>query len=636
MLKRVTILCLAAVLLMSCILPNTMHAHAAYENTHTNTGNQRADIIAIALTQVGYKEGSGGYTKYGDYHGNAYADWCGYFVSWCARQAGVSTSVLKKQGWAAASRWGLSTFTASQKTPQPGDLYFRGTAHVGFVYYVSGSKFYTVEGNTVGDAVAIRCLDLNSYTFASPNYAGSNNVNHTHSMETKYESSHPHKEYKKCAGCDYKTYTGNTKTLDSCTTCVQANCSHSYSAWESVSSSKHQRVCSKCGKTGSGEHSWEDVKTIKEATCGADGSKLQRCATCGTEKTVTLKKTNNHTYSAWKSAGASKGHTHTCSVCNKVETVSHNWKDIKVTKAPNCKETGTKEQKCSTCGEERTTTIAKTTDHQYGDWEYVDGKYHTRSCEVCGLRSNARHNINEDGWVSDGENHWHECVDCKKEYDVQTHAYSGSCINPCDVCDYISSRGHNYGPTWFTSDSQHWQTCLDCGEKTLAKDHIFDGECDDSCNECGFTRDAGHKFGQVQIDAAAHWQECEVCGEIGGYEKHLPGEEATEEHGQYCTVCDYEIVPVLEHVHVYTYTGTTDAHRGACHCGHTLPSENHSWDMATGDCALCGLNGVQETSAMNWDFVWLILCGAVVTTTVVTIVATVKAAKKRKKAKTCA
>ena len=49
-----------------------LQASAAYENTHINTGNQRADIVAIAQTQVGYHEGSlegttngsDNYTKY--------------------------------------------------------------------------------------------------------------------------------------------------------------------------------------------------------------------------------------------------------------------------------------------------------------------------------------------------------------------------------------------------------------------------------------------------------------------------------------------------------------------------------------------------------------------------------------------
>ena len=631
MIKRVTILCLALVLVLGAVLPCITEVDAAYENTHVNTGNQRADIIAIALTQVGYGEGSGGYTKYGDYHGNAYADWCGYFVSWCARQAGVSTSVLKKQGWAAASKWGLSTFTSSQKTPQPGDLYFRGTAHVGFVYYVSGSNFYTVEGNTVGDKVAIRCLSLSGYTFASPNYAGSNNVNHTHSMQTGYDSSHPHKEYKKCAGCDYKTYTGSTKTLDSCTTCVQANCSHDYSEWKSASSSKHQRTCSKCGKVASAEHGWEDVMVDKEPTCGTDGSKTQRCSACGGTRSVTLKKTNNHSYGEWSSAGASKGHQHTCSVCKKVETVTHNWKDVKTIKEATCKEAGSKEQICSTCGQERTITVPKTNDHQYGQWSYVDGKLHARTCETCGIRSKDYHNVDKESWETDGDSHWHECVDCKEKYEVEAHTYTGSCINPCDVCGHLSAEGHNYGPEMYTNESKHWQKCVDCGEKSLAKNHFFDGECDATCDDCGYIRDAGHKFGETVCDAAAHWQECEVCGEIGGYEKHIAGEEATEEHGQYCTVCDFEIVPVLEHVHTYSYTSSSDSHLGVCGCGHKQGPENHNWDMSTGKCAMCGVNGVKQASSQNWDFVWLILAGAVVTSTVVTTVVMINGIRKRRR-----
>ncbi|MDE6519888.1 MAG: hypothetical protein K2K91_05430 [Ruminococcus sp.] len=49
-----------------------LETNAVYENTHTNTGNQRFDIVAIAQTQVGYHErslegttnGSDNYTKY--------------------------------------------------------------------------------------------------------------------------------------------------------------------------------------------------------------------------------------------------------------------------------------------------------------------------------------------------------------------------------------------------------------------------------------------------------------------------------------------------------------------------------------------------------------------------------------------
>ena len=632
MLKRVTILCLTAVLLLGLLLPMATETHAAYENTHVNTGNQRADIIAIAATQLGYAEEAGGWTKYGDYHGNAYADWCGYFVSWCARQAGVSTSVLKKQGWAAASKWGLPTFTASERLPQPGDLYFRGTAHVGFVYYTSGNKFYTLEGNSVGDKVVCRALDLysSSYTFASPNYAGSNNAAHVHDLVYTHESAHPHKEYKKCSGCDYVTYTGANQIVNDCVTCIQENCSHEYGAWTSVSSSQHTRTCPTCNKTETADHGWTDIKIVKEATCAETGSKNQYCSVCDTERTVTLDKTNNHKYSVWKSAGEN-GHSHECAVCKKVETVPHNWQDVKVTKEPTCKETGTKDQKCSTCGEEREATIEKTDDHQYGQWSYTDTQYHSRTCETCGIRNNGEHKVDEENWETDGENHWHQCVDCKEKYDVEAHTFSGDCVSPCDVCEYLSPDGHNYGTKWYSNEKVHWQVCKDCGETTLEKKHVFDGECDADCNDCGYERNAGHQFMDVLLtDAVGHWQQCDVCGHMENYEKHIPGPEATEETAQVCTVCNYEIVPVLEHVHVYTYTGSEDTHVGVCACGHKLAEEVHSWNMTTGRCDQCGASGVQQTSSQSWDFVWLIMAGAVVTTAVVTTVVMVRSGKKRK------
>ena len=64
MLKRVLSMCLAAVIAVGMMVGAATPAHAdAYENTHVNTGNQRADIIAVAVTQLGYAEEAGGYTK---------------------------------------------------------------------------------------------------------------------------------------------------------------------------------------------------------------------------------------------------------------------------------------------------------------------------------------------------------------------------------------------------------------------------------------------------------------------------------------------------------------------------------------------------------------------------------------------
>ena len=74
--KRMLTLLLAAFLMLS-LLP-TRPVSAAQENTYTLTGNQRKDILGVALTQMGYMEGShkglknGNDTKYGMWMGYEY------------------------------------------------------------------------------------------------------------------------------------------------------------------------------------------------------------------------------------------------------------------------------------------------------------------------------------------------------------------------------------------------------------------------------------------------------------------------------------------------------------------------------------------------------------------------------------
>ena len=139
----------------------------SHPNTHTNTGNQRADIVAIAETQVGYAENPG--TKYGawwgDQMGSSFVNkaWCAMFVLWCADQAGCDAA------WSGMSALCSSLLTRYQNgkngcaahafgsgyMPRPGDIIFVGgysagtyyTNHVGLVTAVDGTTIYTIEGN---------------------------------------------------------------------------------------------------------------------------------------------------------------------------------------------------------------------------------------------------------------------------------------------------------------------------------------------------------------------------------------------------------------------------------------------------------------------------------------------------------
>lgn len=123
-------------------------------------------LIAIAETQLGYREGPDNDTKYGDWYGIPNGAWCAMYVSWCANQAGISTSVIPKYASCSAGReWfesrGLFKYKESY-VPKAGDIIFflsDGASHTGIVINCDGKKVYTIEGNT-SDMCAKRSYDL--------------------------------------------------------------------------------------------------------------------------------------------------------------------------------------------------------------------------------------------------------------------------------------------------------------------------------------------------------------------------------------------------------------------------------------------------------------------------------------------
>ncbi|HBP25391.1 MAG TPA: hypothetical protein DD618_00340, partial [Acholeplasmatales bacterium] len=53
-------------------------------------------LVETALSQEGYVEGPNNDTKYGDWYGLSNAEWCAMFVSWCANQSGITTTIIPK------------------------------------------------------------------------------------------------------------------------------------------------------------------------------------------------------------------------------------------------------------------------------------------------------------------------------------------------------------------------------------------------------------------------------------------------------------------------------------------------------------------------------------------------------------
>lgn len=168
-------------------------------------GTARSNIVEIALSQLGYHEGkstsqlggngtgSGNYTEYGRYYGLTYGAWCAMFVSWCAREDGVSTSVIPK--YAAVRDYYTFYHRSGQKfyswktvrtmgyQPQVGDLIMYantqgGTAHhIGYVisssYSSSKVVLTTVEGNTSDQ---VRKVVMNMSRSSSSGYVNSHYI----------------------------------------------------------------------------------------------------------------------------------------------------------------------------------------------------------------------------------------------------------------------------------------------------------------------------------------------------------------------------------------------------------------------------------------------------------------------------
>jgi hypothetical protein len=182
----------------------------------TLTGDQVNDVLAIAMSQLGYHEGDGnsdlgglndkGVRDFVEYNvlygaidnqqGNGLSygySWCASFVNWCLRQAGVSVEA-SAAAEVSCRRWLSKCKSAgiyNEKNgyiPQAGDLIFFkdedsevSSTHIGLVLTSDGKKVYTIEGNTSngsefsrdGNYVATKKYSLNSeyiVGYASPKY----------------------------------------------------------------------------------------------------------------------------------------------------------------------------------------------------------------------------------------------------------------------------------------------------------------------------------------------------------------------------------------------------------------------------------------------------------------------------------
>lgn len=175
-------------------------------------------------------------------------EWCAMFVSWCANQANISTTVIPKTASAPGmkntfvqkGRFYLSASQGGSTAPKAGDIFFEGTSsssvsHVGIITSVDSNNIYVVDGNCNNkvNSHSISRTASNFVGFARPLYASSSHVaggtwyhsvtHHWHECincgEVMQRSAHTFNYsggYYVCSICGYKTKTivETPQTLD--------------------------------------------------------------------------------------------------------------------------------------------------------------------------------------------------------------------------------------------------------------------------------------------------------------------------------------------------------------------------------------------------------------------------------------
>ena len=161
-------------------------------------------LLEVAQGELGYTEGRDQYTKYGEWAGNPYAEWCAEFLCWCVdqvdqqhgthllttvypRYSGMNTGMnwFIAQGRFIARNgvlhdWGSQWFYGEEERmasasyiPQPGDWVFYtfddsgNTAHVAMIEYCTQDDqgnvtAHTIEGN-MPDRVQRSAHQLNDW-----------------------------------------------------------------------------------------------------------------------------------------------------------------------------------------------------------------------------------------------------------------------------------------------------------------------------------------------------------------------------------------------------------------------------------------------------------------------------------------
>ena len=155
---------------------------------------------------------------------------------------------------------------------------------------------------------------------------------------------------------------------------------HKYGEWKELDDKQHQKVCEHdSNHVEKEDHSWDEGKVTKVATCTEAGEKTYTCAVCLATKKEAIPAIE-HRYGEWKELD-DKQHQKVCEHdSNHVEKENHSWDEGKVSKLATCTEEGEKTYTCAVCLATKKEAVPAI-EHKFGEWKEFDDKQHQRVCE---------------------------------------------------------------------------------------------------------------------------------------------------------------------------------------------------------------------------------------------------------------
>ncbi len=218
-------------------------------------------------------------------------------------------------------------------------------------------------------------------------------------------------------------------------------------------------------------------------------------------------------------------------------------------------------------------------------------------CEACGIEYGdpLGHNMQYFDYVpetctTDGHLPYYYCDRCDKYFGRETDSIDTE-LNVF----IISATGHDITkvdavPASCEADGNiEYYECGYCGK--LFSD--ADGKNEITAADTVITA-AGHRYlTSWTFDSDSHWHKCAVCGSADTIVPHVSSGEATETAAETCTICGYEIAPMLGHIHanhlmsVYavkatcTKDGNIDYY--VCSCGKMFADSNAAVALTEAD-----------------------------------------------------